>query len=353
MAPPILQISDIEKSFAEKEVLSGITFELFQAEIVALLGPSGCGKSTLLGIIAGIENPDHGSIYWEGSRINDLPPHRRGFGLMFQEDVLFPHMDVFENVAFGLKMQKKDDKYIQDKVAETLDLVGLQDLNDRNVNTLSGGEQQRVALARSIAPHPGLLMLDEPLSSLDRTLSEHLLREIKRILRQLNQTAIYVTHDQEEAFSIADRVILMGAGKVEQVGTPEEIYNHPTSSYAARFLGFSNLISGTALVDNNQKVIESKLGRISFTGEYQGPITLLIRPNAAAINGTEGLILEGKIVEKTFQGNLCHVAISTSGMDLKFYFLTNTNIPEVEEFIQFSINPSGIVPILETQTDLK
>jgi ABC-type Fe3+/spermidine/putrescine transport system ATPase subunit len=351
MPQPILQISNIEKSFAEVNVLSGISFDLYPGEVIVLLGPSGCGKSTLLGIIAGIENPDHGSIYWKGTQINNVPPHRRGFGLMFQEDVLFPHLDVFENVAFGLKMQKKEDGVIQERVAEILNLVGLQDLKDRDVNTLSGGEQQRVALARSIAPQPGLLMLDEPLSSLDRTLREHLLGEIKRILRELNQTAIYVTHDQEEAFSIADRVVLMRAGKVEQIGTPEEIYNHPTSNYAARFLGLSNLLPGTARIDNNNQIIHTSIGQIPFAGDIQGSITLMIRPDSATINGTEGLPLQGKIVEKIFQGNLCQVVISINGTNLKFYFLTNTKIPEIEEDIQFSINPAGIVPILESQTD--
>jgi len=348
MPQPILQVTEIEKSFGEVKVLSGITFDQFPGEVIALLGPSGCGKSTLLGIIAGIENPDHGNIIWKGSRINDLAPHRRGFGLMFQEDVLFPHMNVFENVAFGLKMQKKDKGYIQEKVGEILSLVGLQDLKERNVNTLSGGEQQRVALARSIAPQPGLLMLDEPLSSLDRALRDRLLGEIRRILKELNQTAIYVTHDQEEAFSIADRIVMMRAGKIEQIGTPEEIYNHPISSFAALFLGLSNLIRGKVIIDKNQFFVDSALGQIPFSGDYRGSITLLIRPNSAVINGKEGLILTGKIVEKTFQGNFCHVIITTNGTQLKFNFLANTDIPEIGEEINFSINLDGITPIFET-----
>ena len=351
MQQPILQISNIEKSFAEVKVLSRISFDLYPGEVIVLLGPSGCGKSTLLGIIAGIENPDYGSISWKGKQINNIPPHRRGFGLMFQDDVLFPHMNVFENVAFGLKMQKKEGQFIQEKVAETLNLVGLQDLKERDVNTLSGGEQQRVALARSIAPQPGLLMLDEPLSSLDRTLRERLLGEIKRILRELNQTAIYVTHDQEEAFSIADRVILMRDGQVEQTGTPEELYSHPATKYVARFLGLSNLIPGTARIENKVQIIDTSIGQIPFTGDIQGSTTLMIRPDSAEINGTEGFSLHGKIVEKIFQGNLCQVVISINDTNLKFYFLTSTTIPETDEHIQFSINPAGIVPILESQSD--
>ena len=348
MLQPILQIENIDKTFTEGKVLSGISFEMYPGEIIALLGPSGCGKSTLLGIIAGIENPDKGTIYWNGTQINDLPPHRRGFGLMFQEDVLFPHMDVFENVAFGLKMQKKDNEYIRRKVAEILDLVGLLELKERKINSLSGGEQQRVALARSIAPEPGLLMLDEPLSSLDRTLRERLLSEIKRILQELNQTAIYVTHDQEEAFSIADRIVLMRAGKVEQIGKPEEIYNQPTSQFAARFLGLSNLIPGTVTTINGQHIIDSSLGIIPFDGIHQGSITLLVRPDSAVINGTGGLSLHGIIIEKTFLGNLCHVTIMANGTRLKFYFLASSKIPQVDENIQFTINTEGIIPIFES-----
>lgn len=350
MHPPILQIREINKSFANKRVLSGITFDLYPGEIIALLGPSGCGKSTLLAIVAGIEDPDNGEIYWKGMQINAVPPHKRGFGLMFQEDVLFPHLNVYENVAFGLRMQKKDPEFIQKSVAETLELVGLQEMKQRNVNTLSGGEQQRVALARSIAPQPGLLMLDEPLSSLDRSLSERLLNEISRILREVNQTAIYVTHDQEEAFSIADRVVLMNDGEIEQIGTPEEIYSSPSSSFAANFLGFSNLIPGFALIEDGQTYIESALGKTPFSGDIQGPVTLLVRPDSALINGENGLILSGTITDKIFQGNLCRVSISSRGMELKFIFLSNTNIPNIEDDIQFSINQDGIVPIFDSQS---
>ena len=352
MFPPVLKIKDLEKSFQEKKVLSDITFDLKPEEIIALLGPSGCGKSTLLSIIAGIESTDHGDIFWRGARINDIPPHRRGFGLMFQEDVLFPHMNVFENVAFGLKMQKKDHGYIQDKVSETLNLVGLEGMKERDVNSLSGGEQQRVALARSIAPQPGLLMLDEPLSSLDRALSDYLIVEIKRILREMKQTAIYVTHDQEEAFSIADRVILMKAGKIEQIGTPEEIYHHPATNFVARFLGLSNLLPGIVKEGTGRAYIESALGRTPFDGELNGQVSLLIRPDAASLNGGDGFILDGKVIEKTFQGNLYQVIISTLDSELKFYFPTTETIPEKGDYIQFTINPSGIIPITEIQSQI-
>lgn len=186
---PTLKISKIVKSFKDKKVLDSITFDVHQGEILALLGPSGCGKSTLLSIVAGIEKPDEGEIIWKGNSINDTPPHKRGFGLMFQDNALFPHMNVFENIAFGLEMSGVKRDSVHEIVSATLDLVSLQGLEDRNVNSLSGGEQQRVALARSLAPQPELLMLDEPLGSIDRALSERLMVELRTILRKIDQTA--------------------------------------------------------------------------------------------------------------------------------------------------------------------
>lgn len=354
MSDPILQISDIEKSYEGKKVLSGISFDLFSGEILALLGPSGCGKSTLLAIIAGIQNAEKGNVTWNGVQINNLPPHLRSFGLMFQEDLLFPHMNVFENIAFGLRMQQRDDDYIQINVLDSLAMVGLQGFEKRNVNTLSGGEQQRVALARSIAPQPGLLMLDEPLSSLDRNLREHLLGEIKRILKQLNQTAIYVTHDQEEAFSIADRIVLMQEGRVIQIGTPEELYNHPNNKFVANFLGLSNLIQGTVKRVNNQYFIESAIGNIATEENSEGrKITLLVKPNAIEINGSDGIRLTGIVTNKVFQGNFCQVMIATNGIKLKFILLIHENIPEINEEIQFSIDPREIIPIAEMESNVK
>jgi len=340
---PSLQISKIVKSFGDKQVLDGVTFDMRQGEIVALLGPSGCGKSTLLSIIAGIETPDEGEIYWMGTPINETPPHRRGFGLMFQDNVLFPHMNVFENVAFGLEMNSMEKDAIQIKVSETLELVGLQGLDRRNVNSLSGGEQQRVALARSLAPQPRLLMLDEPLGSIDRSLRERLMGELRSILRRMNQTAIYVTHDQEEAFAIADRIVLMQAGKIEQIGRPEEIFKQPETLFAAKFLGLTNLVPGIAKIEDGQCRVKTTLGTFPISKRLEGEVTVIIRPDSASLNSQSGILIEGTLIEKTFRGNLCQAVIISNEVKLAFNFLSNTELPEKGADINLSLDPNEAI----------
>jgi ABC-type Fe3+/spermidine/putrescine transport system ATPase subunit len=340
---PVLQISKIVKSYTGARVLEGITFEVCPGEILALLGPSGCGKSTLLSIIAGIETPDEGEISWRGKSIADVPPHLRGFGLMFQDNVLFPHLNVFDNVAFGLKMSGLEKDAIEEKVADTLALVGLKGFEDRDVNSLSGGEQQRVALARSIAPQPGLLMLDEPMGSLDRSLRERLMGELRQILRQMEQTAIYVTHDQQEAFAIADRIVLMRSGKVEQIGSPEEIYREPATLFAATFLGLTNLIPGIAKFENGGYFVETAIGNLPLSKELEGKVTVLIRPDSASLKGQDGILIVGELVEKTFRGNLCQAKISFDGTLLTFNFLSNSDFPTEGKSIQVSLDPEEAV----------
>lgn len=310
-----------------------------EGEIVAFLGPSGCGKSTLLAVIAGIEKADSGEIFWRGLPINDIPPHRRGFGLMFQDYVLFPHMSAYENVAFGLKMSGMDSYEIQKRVTEIMTLVGLDGFGDRDVSSLSGGEQQRVALGRSLAPHPDLLMLDEPLGSVDRNLRERLIGELRRILRQMKQTAIYVTHDQEEAFAIADRVILMHRGRIEQIGRPEEIYRYPNSLFVANFLGLSNLIPGTAVFIQGEYFVQTAVGKFPISESLEGVVTVLIRPDSATLDDIGEFKITGEVVEKTFRGNLCEMTISHDDINLDFYFLSNSILPSEGKTISLSIDP--------------
>ena len=272
-----LGIINLHKSFGKNLALQGISFEIEHGEIVAVLGPSGCGKSTLLGIIAGLESPDQGDITWDGESLKSIPSYQRGFSLMFQDYALFPHMNVHANISFGLRMSGLSQDEARSRVHAMLDLVRLPGFELRDVNTLSGGEAQRVALARALAPKPRLLMLDEPLGSLDRTLRDQLVLELRTILHQLRQTTLYVTHDQEEAFTLADRVVVMQTGRVEQIGTPQEIYDCPGSEFVARFLGLDNLLLAQIQRQESQIIAETPLGRFALSAELEpGQATLLL-----------------------------------------------------------------------------
>jgi spermidine/putrescine transport system ATP-binding protein len=243
----MLELIDIQKAYQSQPLLRGVTATVSVGETVCLLGPSGSGKSTLLRIIAGLEQPDRGQVCWGGQDLAGLPVHKRCFGLVFQDYALFPHLTVAENVAFGLKMQNMVGPQANLRVAETLEMVNMTGFGDRQVTDLSGGEQQRVALARAMAPRPRLLMFDEPLGALDRNLREQLMEELHRILRESGVPAIYVTHDQEEAFALADRVLLLHNGVIIRSGTPEQVWNDPGSVWAAQFLDAGNVVAGTVL----------------------------------------------------------------------------------------------------------
>lgn len=355
-----LEIQDVWKSFGEKRALAGVSLCVSQQEIVAVLGPSGCGKSTLLGIIAGLEVPDQGSISWEGISLADKPAHQRGFGLMFQDFALFPHLNVFENVAFGLRMAKQSDDQVQEGVRQALELAGLPGFERRDVNTLSGGEQQRVALARSLAPKPRLLMLDEPLGALDRALRERLVLDLRSILRSSHQTAIYVTHDQEEAFTLADRVIVMNAGKVEQIGTPQEIYTQPGSAFVARFLGMENLLAGTVQSgDDGKWSISTALGLLPLDGvsgiesllQEQRAI-VLVRPDALQFAenrlDVDGFVqLQARMAEVTFRGSMQRASFVIGDIFLSGEFSSQEYLPRVGEQVWLRFAPHQALQIFK------
>ena len=244
---PLLDVRGVTMRYDDAPVLRDVSLSVAEGEIFAVIGPSGCGKTSLLRVIGGLERAEAGGVWLAGERIDGVPSHRRGIGMMFQELALFPHLDVRANVAFGLRMQGLAREPREARVEEMLELVGLSGYGGRKVHELSGGERQRVALARSLAPGPRLLMLDEPVGALDRALREDLLSELSEILRAQGLTAIYVTHDQEEAFALADRVIVMDAGRVRQSGRPEDVYGAPADAWVARFLGRTNLIPGEVI----------------------------------------------------------------------------------------------------------
>lgn len=290
-ATPHLELRNIHKTYnGQTLALRGVDLAIATGEIVCLLGPSGCGKSTLLRIIAGLEIPDQGEVLLDGASLQGVPVHRRNFGFMFQDFALFPHLSVADNIAFGLRMDGQPRAVIQNRVAAMLDLVNLEGYATRSIFELSGGERQRVALARSLAPQPALLMLDEPLGSLDRGLREELLEELRDILQAAGVTAIYVTHDQDEALALSDRIVIMRAGLIEQVGTPQEIYTQPASDFAARFLGFENLLPAQVAAGGGAgaaNLVTTPIGPFPVRDlpPTPGAYTLLIRPEAARLAG--------------------------------------------------------------------
>jgi ABC-type Fe3+/spermidine/putrescine transport system ATPase subunit len=301
-----LEIKRITKTYEGTLLLRDISLTFERGEIVCLLGPSGSGKTTLLRIIAGLEFADSGDVFFDGANLREVPVHQRGFGMMFQDLALFPHKNVFDNIAFGLRMKNMGRDEIRTRVEETLDLVGLAGFATRNVNNLSGGEQQRIALARSLAPRPRLLMLDEPLGALDRILREQLVADLRAILKRIGMTAVYVTHDQDEAFALADRIAVVHEGNISQFGTPEEIYRAPANAFVAQFLGLTNLFDGVA---HNGK-IETKLGIFEDANCAEGQVVGLVRAEQIKINNT-GEGIDARVEECIFRAGKFRVRLVT------------------------------------------
>ena len=317
-------MDNIHKYYGSSVALENIHLSLNEGDIVSLLGPSGCGKTTLLRIIAGLERPDIGEIHLKNHPITALQPEVRNFGLMFQDLVLFPHLNVADNISFGLEMQGIPPQEREKRVSDLLSLVNLPELKQRKVHELSGGERQRVALARALAPNPTLLMLDEPMGALDSQLRETLYMQIRDILKSLKTTAIYVTHDRNEAFAVSDYSVIMNHGKIIQTGTPSEIYTNPNSSFVARFMGFQNLLKVKLLTDTSS-TFSSPLGSITIpqkrnylpTSATEG---ILVIPNHGISMVTSdyenNLIVEGIVERKIFQDGDYRIQIRVSDIVL-------------------------------------
>jgi spermidine/putrescine transport system ATP-binding protein len=334
----MLELNDIHKTYEEAPLLRGISFSVAAGETVCLLGASGSGKSTLLRIIAGLEFPEQGRVCWNGQDLASVPAHRRGFGLVFQDYALFPHLNVVENVAFGLKMQDLSRQEINGRVDGVLKKVNLSEFKDRRVTDLSGGEQQRVALARALAPNPHLLMFDEPLGALDRNLRERLMEELRRILRATRVPAIYVTHDQEEAFTLADRVLLLHDGLIVRAGTPQDVWNEPGSAWAARFLDAGNVIDGIVRSNRGTVQVETTAGVFKlFCKQPHKPgekVVLLVRPEGAR-STAEGN-LRGVVADAVFHQDRFKVTLE-SGL---FFYLHEA--PRIGESICLEIPPQAV-----------
>ena len=320
---PALILTDLSKSYGNMPAVSDVSLTAEHGELVCLLGPSGCGKTTLLRLIAGLEFPDSGTIAFDGVDLRGVAPHMRGFGLMFQDLALFPHMDVYRNVGFGLRMQGVATGEIRRRADELLELVDLAGFGDRKVHELSGGERQRVALARSLAPEPKLLMLDEPLGSLDRVLRESLQSEVRSILKEVGVMAIHVTHDREEAYAIADTIVVMDRGSLVQAGSPEALYKDPANELVARSLGVRNIVSGTLARADGPAQVVCALGTLAVGWPVPSEVpvggdvlaliderTVSVIPARDAITSA-GSTLAGTITAREFRGgeSALHVSV--------------------------------------------
>ncbi|MDY4693882.1 MAG: ABC transporter ATP-binding protein [Blautia sp.] len=313
-----LELRNIKKSFSsENVVLEHINLSVRQGEFITILGASGCGKTTTLRIIAGLEQPDEGRVFLDGQDVTDLEPNQRNVNTIFQNYALFPHMNVAENIGYGLKIRKVPRVEIRKKVTEMLELVQLQGYEKRRPAELSGGQRQRVAIARALANHPRVLLLDEPLGALDLQLRRVMQVELKHLQKKLGLTFIYITHDQEEAINMSDRIAVMNHGKIEQIGTPDEIYNHPKTSYVAFFVGNSNILHGTVKsVEEDQASVSVGMECITVKtgGIYLNPgdkVTFAVKSEKIRLDGKEQG-LKAKVAEKNFAGGQLRVTLNLS-----------------------------------------
>ncbi len=335
----IVSLKDIVVDFDEETILNGLSLDIHDKEFVTLLGPSGCGKTTTLRIIGGFLSPKSGNVFFDGKEITHLPPYKRQVNTVFQKYALFSHLNVFENVAFGLRLQKLPDREIKSRVLEMLEIVGLRDFARRDTTTLSGGQQQRVAIARALVNHPKVLLLDEPLGALDLKLRKEMQTELKRIQQALNITFIYVTHDQEEALTMSDTVVVMKGGVIQQIGTPQDIYNEPVNAFVADFIGESNILDGIMVRDF---LVEFSGVQFSCVDKGFAPnelVNVVIRPEdievVPAIQGR----LSGVVKSVVFKGVHYEITVEQGGFD---WIIHSTQKQNVGELIGLNIGPEEI-----------
>jgi ABC-type Fe3+/spermidine/putrescine transport system ATPase subunit len=350
--PPVhLRLVKISKRFGSTVAAEGISLDVLEGKFTTLLGPSGCGKTTTLRIIAGIYSPDSGDVFISGQRVTDLPPQKRNTAMVFQEYALFPHMNVYENIGYGLKRRGTPKAQIREKVRWVQEFLGLRDLDKHSINQLSGGQQQRVALARALVLEPSVLLLDEPLSNLDAKIRIKIRTELRQIQQSLGKTTIYVTHDQEEALSISDHIALMDRGRIIQVGTPEEIYYRPVNSFAADFIGNANFVDGTVLeVSEGSVFVDSEFGRLaarSFDTRFKAgeKIRLVIRPESLSLSpGPRGgeSDLEGVIKTSSFMGGLTRYWVQLKSGEWIVDVPSAASISPGQKRVWVHLSPEGI-----------
>ena len=307
----IIQFKNIVKDFDGQIVLKGIDLDIYENEFVTLLGPSGCGKTTLLRILGGFIEPTEGHVIFDGQDILKLPPHKRELNTVFQKYALFPHMNVYDNIAFGLKIKKMNKDIIEQKVMKMLKLINLEGYEKKNVTVLSGGQQQRVAIARALVNEPSVLLLDEPLGALDLKLRKEMQYELKRIQQEVGITFIYVTHDQEEALTMSDKIVVMKDGEIQQAGTPQDIYNEPVNRYVANFIGESNIVSGRMLEDKKVCFDDITFDCVDVGFKENEPVDVVIRPEDIDIVPVDQGKMTGTVESVLFKGVHYEVMVET------------------------------------------
>ena len=337
----LIKLRGISKSFDGEQILCGIDLDIHDKEFVTLLGPSGCGKTTTLRIIGGFETPDAGEVTFDGELINDLPPYKRQVNTVFQRYALFPHLNVYENVAFGLRLKKPrvSEESIREQVQAMLKMVNLKGFEKRHISTLSGGQQQRVAIARALVNKPRVLLLDEPLGALDLKLRKDMQKELRGIQQQTGITFIYVTHDQEEALTMSDTIVVMADGKIQQIGTPTDIYNEPENAFVADFIGESNIVDGVMLEDGKVRFAGHTFECVDGGFGKKEPVDVVVRPEDVDVVPVDKGMCQGTVTSVTFKGDYYEIIVDVDGFK---WMLETSDFVAENTLIGLFIEPEAI-----------
>ena len=340
MSKKLINFVDISKSYGDNLVLDELNLYIRENEFITLLGPSGCGKTTTLRILGGFETPDKGQVIFDGQDITNLPPNKRQLNTVFQKYALFPHMSIAENIAFGLKINKKSKAYIDDKIKYALKLVNLDGFEHRSIDSLSGGQQQRIAIARAIVNEPKVLLLDEPLGALDLKLRQDMQYELIRLKNELGITFIYVTHDQEEALTMSDTIVVMNQGYIQQMGSPEQIYNEPENAFVADFIGESNIVPGIMLHDELVEIFGAKFACVDKGFGNNKPVDVVIRPEDIELVAPEEGTLKGICTHLIFKG--VHYEMEITTPDGFEWLVHSTSLCPVGKEVGIRVDPFNI-----------
>lgn len=344
----IIELVNLSKSYGKENVLKDLSLYIREGEFLTLLGPSGCGKTTTLKMIGGFVSPDSGQVLFDGKDITNLPPNKRPVNTVFQKYALFPHMNVYDNIAFGLKIQKLSKLEIARRIGEVLEMVGLSDFDKRNVTDLSGGQQQRVAIARAIVNKPHVLLLDEPLGALDLKMRQNMQYELKNIHKQTGITFVYVTHDQEEALTLSDTIVVMNQGIIQQIGTPEDIYNEPKNAFVADFIGDSNLFDATMVKDRIVRVNGVELPCVDVGFGINKPVDITVRPEDVELRSPNNCPITGTVTSLIFKGVHYEMEVEANGLT---WLIHSTKMEPVGTKVGLYIEPENIQIMHKPQSE--